>query len=122
MNLNLIHYCCSYKDNESKGNVGPDYKGGHCALPFGVNTGMRSNSKSKAKSKAPLSIARVLPTAQPAPVYALPAKVAALTRTVIDLFLKVNKGWINTIDPVTTHQKSCVLNGQWNAGTCTLVV
>ncbi len=92
MNLNLFPYCCPYKYNESKGNVRLDHRGGHCALPFGVNTGMRSNSKSKAESKAPLSVGRALSTAQPAPVYALLAEVAALTRTVIDLFLEVDEG------------------------------
>ena len=91
-------------------------------LPFGINVGMRSNSKFKAKSKVPLSVARALPTTQPALVYSLPAKVAALTRAVINSFLEVNEGWINSINSVTTHQRPCVLNGQWNAGTCALVI
>jgi len=42
----------------------------------------------------------------------------ALTRS----FLAVDEGWINSIDPVASHQTSCQSNGRWNVGACALVV
>lgn len=34
----------------------------------------------------------------------------------------MDEGWINSIDPVATHQNSCQSNGRWNSGACALVV
>ena len=51
-----------------------------------------------------------------------PAEVTAITRAITNSFLAVDEGWINSIDPVTTHQTSCISNGRWNAGACALVV
>ncbi|KAL7458753.1 hypothetical protein ACHAWC_010458, partial [Mediolabrus comicus] len=109
-----------------------------------------SESKSEAESEAPVSVASSLlpgnpicansheesassvktsvktavsPVTQHAPVGThSPAEVAAITRAITDSFLAVDEGWINSIDPVTTHQTSCVSNGRWNAGACALVV
>lgn len=65
----------------------------------------------------------VSPVTQHAPVGThSPAEVAAITRAITDSFLAVDEGWINSIDPVMTHQTSCVSNGRWNAGACALVV
>jgi len=112
--------------------------------------GMRSESESEAESEAPVSVASSLlpgnhpithnmesvtssvktsvktavsPVTQHAPVGThSPAEVASITRAITDSFLAVDEGWINSIDPVTTHQTSCVSNGRWNAGACALVV
>ena len=51
-----------------------------------------------------------------------PAEVADITRAITDSFLSVDEGWINSIDPITTHQTACISNGRWNAGACALVV
>ena len=50
------------------------------------------------------------------------AEVAEITRATTHSFLSVDEGWINSIDPITTHQSSCTSNGKWNAGACALVV
>ena len=110
-----------------------------------------SESESETESEAPVSVASSLlpgnpicanshgeesvssvrtsvktamsPVTQHAPVGThSPAEVAAITRAITDSFLAVDEGWINSIDPVTTHQTSCVSNGRWNAGACALVV
>jgi serine/threonine protein phosphatase PrpC len=51
-----------------------------------------------------------------------PSEVAAITHAITSSFLAVDEGWINSIDPVATHQTSCQSNGRWNAGACALVV
>jgi len=51
-----------------------------------------------------------------------PREVAAITRAITESFLAVDEGWINSIDPVATHQSSCQSNGRWNSGACALVV
>jgi len=51
-----------------------------------------------------------------------PREVAAITRAITESFLAVDEGWINSIDPIATHQTSCQSNGRWNAGACALVV
>jgi len=51
-----------------------------------------------------------------------PREVAAITQAITDSFLAVDEGWINSIDPVATHQTSCQSNGRWNSGACALVV
>jgi hypothetical protein len=51
-----------------------------------------------------------------------PQEVAAITRAIAESFLAVDEGWINSIDPVATHQTSCQNNGRWNSGACALVV
>jgi serine/threonine protein phosphatase PrpC len=51
-----------------------------------------------------------------------PREVAAITRAITESFLAVDEGWINSIDPVATHQTSCQNNGRWNSGACALVV
>jgi len=51
-----------------------------------------------------------------------PREVAAITRAITESFLLVDEGWINSIDPVATHQTSCQSNGRWNSGACALVV
>ena len=135
-----------------EGDVGIDHEEETtCDRHSSVVMGMRSESESEAESealgssvasslipgKSPIiwthgeSVSSVKtslktnrsPATQHAPVGThSPAEVAALTRAVIDSFLAVDEGWINSIDPVTTHQTSCVSNGRWNAGACALVV
>jgi serine/threonine protein phosphatase PrpC len=51
-----------------------------------------------------------------------PREVAAITRAITESFLAVDEGWINSIDPVATHQNSCQSNGRWNSGACALAV
>jgi serine/threonine protein phosphatase PrpC len=51
-----------------------------------------------------------------------PREVAAITRAITESFLAVDEGWINSIDPVATHQTSCQSNGRWNSGACALIV
>lgn len=51
-----------------------------------------------------------------------PREVASITRAITESFLKVDEGWINSIDPVATLQTSCQSNGRWNSGACALVV
>lgn len=51
-----------------------------------------------------------------------PREVASITRAITESFLAVDEGWINSIDPVATHQTSCQNNGRWNSGACALVV
>lgn len=51
-----------------------------------------------------------------------PGEIARITRAITDSFLAVDEGWINSIDPIATHQTSCQSNGRWNAGACALVV
>jgi len=51
-----------------------------------------------------------------------PREVAAITRAITTSFLAVDEGWINSIDPIATHQTSCQSNGRWNSGACALVV
>ncbi|KAG7350648.1 protein phosphatase 2C [Nitzschia inconspicua] len=51
-----------------------------------------------------------------------PNEVAAITRAITESFLAVDEGWINSIDPVATHQTSCQSNGRWNSGACALAV
>ena len=51
-----------------------------------------------------------------------PGEVVAITQAITESFLAVDEGWINSIDPVATHQTSCQSNGRWNAGACALVV
>jgi serine/threonine protein phosphatase PrpC len=51
-----------------------------------------------------------------------PSEVAKITRAITESFLAVDEGWINSIDPIATHQTSCQTNGRWNAGACALVV
>jgi len=145
VNPNSIHYRSPYEDSESEGDVGVD----HSASVVGSehDSILRSESESEAESEAPVSVASSLlprnpfppaesvssvktsvktavsPVTQHAPVGThSPAEVAAITRAITDSFLAVDEGWINSIDPVTTHQTSCVSNGRWNAGACALVV
>ena len=143
VNPNSIHYRSPYEeDSESEVETQDEP-----VLPP-HSDGMRSESESEAESEAPISVASSLlpgtnpikelesvssvktsvktavsPVTQHAPVGThSPAEVASITRAITDSFLAVDEGWINSIDPVTTHQTSCVSNGRWNAGACALVV
>ncbi|KAL3802670.1 hypothetical protein HJC23_011994 [Cyclotella cryptica] len=151
VNPNSIHYRSPYEDSESEGDVGVDHNSRGTTSFGGASMAgssiLRSESESEAESEAPVSVASSLlpgnpiihgesvssvktsvktavsPVMQHAPVGThSPAEVAAITRAITDSFLAVDEGWINSIDPVTTHQTSCVSNGRWNAGACALVV
>ena len=145
VNPNSIHYRSPYEDSESEGDVGVDHSAS--VMPSDHDSILRSESESEAESEAPVSVASSLlpripfppaesvssvktsvktavsPVTQHAQVGThSPGEVAAITRAITDSFLAVDEGWINSIDPVTTHQTSCVSNGRWNAGACALVV
>eukprot|EP00980_Cylindrotheca_fusiformis_P004206 scaffold912_cov119-Cylindrotheca_fusiformis.AAC.22 len=63
------------------------------------------------------------PVAREAPIGThSPGEVAAITQAITESFLAVDEGWINSIDPVATHQTSCQSNGRWNSGACALTV
>ena len=51
-----------------------------------------------------------------------PEEITAITEAITQSFLSVDEGWINSIDPVATHQTSCQSNGRWNSGACALTV
>ncbi|GKY91699.1 hypothetical protein MPSEU_000141700 [Mayamaea pseudoterrestris] len=51
-----------------------------------------------------------------------PREVTIISRAITESFLAVDEAWINSIDPVATHQNSCQSNGRWNSGACALVV
>jgi hypothetical protein len=51
-----------------------------------------------------------------------PEEITAITQAITQSFLSVDEGWINSIDPVATHQTSCQSNGRWNSGACALTV
>ncbi|KAL3777664.1 hypothetical protein ACHAW5_010988 [Stephanodiscus triporus] len=147
VNPNSIHYRSPNEDSESEGDIGADHEEGITRGPR-VDAGIRSESESEAESEAPVSVASSLLPGNPMWTHGKsvssvkaslktnlssatqhgpvgthsPAEVAALSRAVTDSFLAVDEGWINSIDPVTTHQTSCVSNGRWNAGACALVV
>lgn len=77
-----------------------------------------SNSSVKTSVKTAASV-----VARDAPVGThSPSEVAAITQAITDSFLAVDEGWINSIDPVATHQTSCQSNGRWNSGACALTV
>ena len=150
VNPNSIHYRSPYEDSESEGDVtaGEDPRDDGRESVGGSSSALRSESESEAESEAAVSVASSLlpgnpilshgesvssvktsvktavsPVTQHAPVGThSPAEVAAITRAITDSFLAVDEGWINSIDPVMTHQTSCVSNGRWNAGACALVV
>lgn len=77
-----------------------------------------SNSSVKTSVKTAASV-----IARDAPVGThSPSEVAAITQAITESFLAVDEGWINSIDPVATHQTSCQSNGRWNSGACALTV
>eukprot|EP00547_Thalassionema_nitzschioides_P012979 CAMPEP_0194255624 /NCGR_PEP_ID=MMETSP0158-20130606/34847_1 /TAXON_ID=33649 /ORGANISM="Thalassionema nitzschioides, Strain L26-B" /LENGTH=924 /DNA_ID=CAMNT_0038994037 /DNA_START=142 /DNA_END=2913 /DNA_ORIENTATION=+ len=51
-----------------------------------------------------------------------PGEVTKIKEAITESFLAVDEGWINSIDPIATHQSTCQSNGRWNAGACALVV
>lgn len=142
VNPNSIHYRSPYEDSESGNDEQDQFDGDEEEetrsdhLQSDVDVGMRSESESEAPGnsnkwthgesvssvKTSLKTA-ISPNTQHAPMGThSPAEVAAITRAITDSFLSVDEGWINSIDPVTTHQTSCVSNGRWNAGACALIV
>ncbi len=141
VNPNSIHYRSPFEDSESVSehdhfdcDEEDEMRNDH--HPSHVDAGMRSESESEAPGnsnkwthgesvssvKTSLKTA-VSPNTHHAPTGThSPSEVAAITRAITDSFLAIDEGWINSIDPVTTHQTSCVSNGRWNAGACALIV
>lgn len=77
-----------------------------------------SSVKTSVKTSASVGLAK-----DSAPVGAhSPQEQAAIIRAITQSFLSVDEGWINSIDPVATHQTSCQSNGRWNSGACALTV
>ena len=94
-------------------------------LPISVASSLRPRTpppESVSSVKTSMKTA-VSPVTRHAPVGTHSAsEVAEITKAITHSFLSVDEGWINSIDPVTTHQTSCISNGKWNAGACALVV
>ena len=88
------------------------------AAPASVSSAAASVSSVKTSVKTAASAA-----ARDAPIGThSPGEVAAITQAITESFLAVDEGWINSIDPVATHQTSCQSNGRWNSGACALTV
>ena len=85
---------------------------GDSVLDAGTSSSMKTSVKTAA---SPANREALLGTHSP-------AEVAAITNAITESFLAVDEGWINSIDPVATHQTSCQSNGRWNSGACALVV
>lgn len=92
------------------------YRSPHEASDSGPAAASLSSAKTSVKSAAS-------PAARDAPIGThSPSEIAAVTRAITESFLAVDEGWINSIDPVATHQTSCQSNGRWNSGACALTV
>jgi len=134
-NPNSIHYRSPYEASDSEdegGNVREDVathdSRGHesqasSLLPrseaaASVSSVAASVSSVKTSVKTAVSAA---PRDAPIGTHS-PSEVAAITRAITESFLAVDEGWINSIDPVATHQTSCQSNGRWNSGACALTV
>uniref|UniRef100_A0A7S1ZH97 PPM-type phosphatase domain-containing protein n=1 Tax=Ditylum brightwellii TaxID=49249 RepID=A0A7S1ZH97_9STRA len=138
VNPNSIHYRSPGDDSESEGEAGTDKS-------TAVDGGGEHDSTPTMEPEPPVSVASSLlprnpppesassvktsvktaisPATQHAPVGThSTAEIADITKAITDSFLAVDEGWINSIDPITTHQTSCISNGRWNAGACALVV
>ena len=76
-----------------------------------------SSVKTSVKTSASVGMAREAPAGTHSP-----QEQAAIIRAITQSFLSVDEGWINSIDPVATHQTSCQSNGRWNSGACALTV
>jgi len=77
-----------------------------------------SSVKTSVKTSASVGVAR---DGAPAGTHS-PQEQAAIIRAITQSFLSVDEGWINSIDPIATHQTSCQSNGRWNSGACALTV
>jgi serine/threonine protein phosphatase PrpC len=75
--------------------------------------------KTSVKTAASLGVAR---DSTPLAGTHSPEEITAITQAITQSFLSVDEGWINSIDPVATHQTSCQSNGRWNSGACALTV
>ena len=82
-----------------------------------INRSM-SSVKTSVKTSASVGVAR---DGAPAGTHS-PQEQAAIIRAITQSFLSVDEGWINSIDPIATHQTSCQSNGRWNSGACALTV
>lgn len=137
VNPNAIHYRAPGEDSESEEEAehGGDEGIDHAATSEEENDGaeppvsvassiLPRNPPPESASSVKTSVkTAVSPATQHAPVGTHShAEVADITRAITQSFLSVDEGWINSIDPITTHQTSCVSNGRWNAGACALVV
>ena len=77
-----------------------------------------SSVKTSVKTSASVGVAR---DGAPPGTHS-PQEQAAIIRAITQSFLSVDEGWINSIDPIATHQTSCQSNGRWNSGACALTV
>uniref|UniRef100_A0A7S4AMW9 PPM-type phosphatase domain-containing protein n=2 Tax=Pseudo-nitzschia australis TaxID=44445 RepID=A0A7S4AMW9_9STRA len=77
-----------------------------------------SSVKTSVKTSASVGVAR---DGAPAGTHS-PQEQSAIIKAITQSFLSVDEGWINSIDPVATHQTSCQSNGRWNSGACALTV
>lgn len=77
-----------------------------------------SSVKTSVKTSASVGMAR---DGAPAGTHS-PQEQSAIIRAITQSFLSVDEGWINSIDPIATHQTSCQSNGRWNSGACALTV
>lgn len=77
-----------------------------------------SSVKNSVKTSASVGVAR---DGAPTGTHS-PQEQAAIINAITQSFLSVDEGWINSIDPIATHQTSCQSNGRWNSGACALTV
>lgn len=138
VNPNSIHYRSPSEDSESEGEAGVDHT-------MSEEEEHDTDNNMTIEPEPPVSVASSLLPRNPPPESASsvktsvktavspvtrhaptgthsPSEVADITRAITDSFLSVDEGWINSIDPITTHQTACISNGRWNAGACALVV
>ena len=141
-NPNSIHYRSPYEASEDSEEEGDGESGQHqrredaASIVDGAPPSLASSllprrSTEGASSSVGPSVSSVKTSvktaasvvARDAPVGThSPSEVAAITRAITESFLAVDEGWINSIDPIATHQTSCQSNGRWNSGACALTV
>jgi len=136
VNPNSIHYRSPGEDSESEGEAGVDHTMSEeeehdNSLPVEPEPPVSVASSLLPRNPPPESASSVKtslktavsPVMRHAPIGThSPSEVADITKAITDSFLSVDEGWINSIDPITTHQTACISNGRWNAGACALVV
>lgn len=138
-NPNSIHYTSPYEASDSEAEDGEvdnlsrvqddeatrtTHDSGHQSQASTVGASIASVTSAAASVSSMKTSVKTSasPATREAPVGTnSPSEVAAITRAITESFLAVDEGWINSIDPVATHQTSCQSNGRWNSGSCALV-
>ena len=114
--------------HDSRGHESQASTTGGASIASSLMVGSRADASATSTAASASSVKTSVKTAtstaaRDAPVGThSPSEVATITRAITESFLAVDEGWINSIDPVATHQTSCQSNGRWNSGACALVV